>query len=360
MSQTMPMESATVPGTTLHPSRIALGTWAIGGWMWGGTDDAQAIATIKSAIDRGITLIDTAPAYGFGHAEELVGQALAEAKARDRVCIATKVGLDWNDGKVFRNASRARIRKEVDDSLRRLRTDVIDLYQVHWPDPKVSVEEIAEAMLQLYHAGKIRAIGVSNFSVAQMNTFCRRAAPHRSAAVQFVRAWHRGRHPALLPPERHRRSGLRPVVPRASLWADHTGHTLRPRRYSPTGPKIPGAAPEPVCHCCAAARSLCTRELRQARDPSCGAVGSGPRGDRVCSVGRAPTGPAQCCQRYSRLEDRCLGHARDRSHCRFLHNRIRWPRIHGSAGPIGCVAYGKCKHVTSRGGMDCFSDSYRW
>jgi aryl-alcohol dehydrogenase-like predicted oxidoreductase len=184
MSQTTPMESATVPGTTLHPSRIALGTWAIGGWMWGGTDDAQAIATIKSAIDRGITLIDTAPAYGFGHAEELVGQALAEAKARDRVCIATKVGLDWSDGKVFRNASRARIRKEVDDSLRRLRTDVIDLYQVHWPDPKVSVEEIAEAMLQLYHAGKIRAIGVSNFSVAQMNTF-RAVAPLHTAQPPY-------------------------------------------------------------------------------------------------------------------------------------------------------------------------------
>jgi aryl-alcohol dehydrogenase-like predicted oxidoreductase len=184
MSTTTPMESATVPGTTLHPSRIALGTWAIGGWMWGGTDDAQAIATIKSAIDRGITLIDTAPAYGFGHAEELVGQALAEAKARDRVCIATKVGLDWSDGKVFRNASRARIRKEVDDSLRRLRTDVIDLYQVHWPDPKVSVEEIAEAMLQLYHAGKIRAIGVSNFSVAQMNTF-RAVAPLHTAQPPY-------------------------------------------------------------------------------------------------------------------------------------------------------------------------------
>src|SRR6202044_1210553 len=154
MSQTTSMESASIRGTPLNPSRIALGTWAIGGWMWGGTDDAQAIATIKSAIDRGITLIDTAPAYGFGHAEELVGQALAEARARDEVHIATKVGLDWNDGNVFRNASRKRIRKEVEDSLRRLRTDVIDLYQVHWPDPKVSIEETAEAMLELYRAGK--------------------------------------------------------------------------------------------------------------------------------------------------------------------------------------------------------------
>ena len=171
MSQTMSMKTANIPDTRLNPSRVALGTWAIGGWMWGGTDDAQAIATIKSALERGITLIDTAPAYGFGHAEELVGQALAEAGARDKVSIATKVGLDWNEGKVFRSASGARIRKEVEDSLRRLRTDVIDIYQVHWPDPKTPIGETAEAMLGLYRAGKIRAIGVSNFSVAQMEAF---------------------------------------------------------------------------------------------------------------------------------------------------------------------------------------------
>jgi aryl-alcohol dehydrogenase-like predicted oxidoreductase len=184
MSQTRSMEIVTIPGTQLSPSRIALGTWAIGGWMWGGTDDAQAVATIKSAVDRGITLIDTAPAYGFGHAEELVGQALAEAGVRDKVCIATKVGLDWNDGNVFRNASRARIRKEVEDSLRRLRTDAIDIYQVHWPDPKLPVEETAEAMFDLYRAGKIRAVGVSNFSVTQMRTF-RAAAPLHTAQPPY-------------------------------------------------------------------------------------------------------------------------------------------------------------------------------
>jgi aryl-alcohol dehydrogenase-like predicted oxidoreductase len=184
MSQTMPMEVASIPNTPLNPSRIALGTWAIGGWMWGGTDDAQAIATIQSAVDRGITLIDTAPAYGFGHAEELVGQALAEAGVRHKVCIATKVGLDWNDGNVFRNASRSRIRKEVEDSLRRLRTDFIDLYQVHWPDPKLPIEETAEAMLDLYRAGKIRAVGVSNFSVTQMRTF-RGVAPLQTAQPPY-------------------------------------------------------------------------------------------------------------------------------------------------------------------------------
>src|SRR5271170_779128 len=171
MSQTMSMKTTNIPDTRLNPSRVALGTWAIGGWMWGGTDDAQAIATIKSALDRGITLIDTAPAYGFGHAEELVGQALAEAGARDKVCIATKVGLDWNEGQVFRSASPARIRKEVEDSLRRLRTDVIDIYQVHWPDLAVPIEETAMTMHTLFKEGLIRAIGVSNYSPEQMNQF---------------------------------------------------------------------------------------------------------------------------------------------------------------------------------------------
>ena len=194
---TRPMEFSTIPNTKLNPSRIALGTWAIGGWMWGGTDDAEAVATIKSAVDRGITLIDTAPAYGFGHAEELVGQALAEAGARDKVCIATKVGLNWRDGEVFRDASRARIRKEVEDSLRRLRTDVIDLYQVHWPDPKTPIEETAEAMLSLYRAGKIRAIGVSNFNVAQMETF-RAIAPLHTAQPPY-NLFERGAEADILP-----------------------------------------------------------------------------------------------------------------------------------------------------------------
>jgi aryl-alcohol dehydrogenase-like predicted oxidoreductase len=197
MSQTTSMEFSTIPDTKLNPSRIALGTWAIGGWMWGGTDDAQAVATIKSAVDRGITLIDTAPAYGFGHAEELVGRALAEAGARDNVCIATKVGLNWGGGEVFRDASRARIQKEVEDSLRRLRTDVIDIYQVHWPDPKTPVEEIAEAMLSLYRAGKIRAIGVSNFSVAQMETF-RAIAPLHTAQPPY-NLFERGAEADILP-----------------------------------------------------------------------------------------------------------------------------------------------------------------
>jgi aryl-alcohol dehydrogenase-like predicted oxidoreductase len=167
-------EFVEVPATQLKVSRVALGTWAMGGWMWGGTDQRESIATIRAALHQGINLIDTAPVYGFGVSEEIVGEALQGARAQ--AVIATKTGLEWRDGKVYRNATRARILQEVDDSLRRLRTDYIDIYQVHWPDPKVPVEETAEAMRSLYEAGKIRAIGVSNFSVAEMERF-RQVAP---------------------------------------------------------------------------------------------------------------------------------------------------------------------------------------
>ena len=169
------MEHARISGTSLDVSRVALGTWAIGGWMWGGTDEAESIATLRAAVEHGVDLIDTAPAYGFGHSEEIVGKAFAGG-LRSRVRIATKVGLEWQNGTVFRNASRARILKEVDDSLRRLQTDHIDIYQVHWPDPLVPMEETAGAMRTLFEQGKIGAIGVSNFSVAQMELF-RRVAP---------------------------------------------------------------------------------------------------------------------------------------------------------------------------------------
>jgi len=167
-------EFVAIPEAQLKVSRVALGTWAMGGWMWGGTDQRESIATIHAALHQGINLIDTAPVYGFGVSEEIVGAALEGV--RNQVVIATKTGLEWRDGKIYRNATRARILREVDDSLRRLRTDYIDIYQVHWPDPLVPVEETAEAMRSLYEQGKIRAIGVSNFSVAQMERF-RRVAP---------------------------------------------------------------------------------------------------------------------------------------------------------------------------------------
>jgi len=170
------MERAAIAGTSFEVSRVALGTWAIGGWMWGGTEEAESIATIRAAVERGINLIDTAPVYGFGRSEDIVGKAIAEGHLRPRVLVATKTGIEWSGARVFRNASRARILQEVEDSLRRLRTDHIDIYQVHWPDPLVTIEETAEAMRTLFEQGKIRAIGVSNFSVGQMERF-RRVAP---------------------------------------------------------------------------------------------------------------------------------------------------------------------------------------
>jgi aryl-alcohol dehydrogenase-like predicted oxidoreductase len=167
--------------TSLHPdlpaaSRIGLGTWAIGGWMWGGTDERQAADTVRAALDRGVTLIDTAPAYGFGRAEEIVGTALNEAGRREDIVLATKAGLDWTDGTPVRKATPERIRSEITDSLERLQTDYVDLYQVHWPDPLVPADETARALRALRDEGLIRAIGVSNFPPTQMDTF-RRAAP---------------------------------------------------------------------------------------------------------------------------------------------------------------------------------------
>jgi aryl-alcohol dehydrogenase-like predicted oxidoreductase len=165
------METIEIAGAGVVASRIALGTWAIGGWMWGGTDVRESIRTIHSALDRGVTLIDTAPVYGFGRSEEIVGEALADGARRDRILIATKAGLEWHDGSVHRNAAPARIRQEIEQSLRRLRTDRIDLYQLHWPDPLAPVEETAATFGALVKEGKIRMIGVSNFSPNQLDAF---------------------------------------------------------------------------------------------------------------------------------------------------------------------------------------------
>ncbi|MDX1661394.1 MAG: aldo/keto reductase, partial [Gemmatimonadota bacterium] len=174
------MEKTTIPGRKpREATRVGLGTWAIGGWMWGGSDEEESIRTIHSALDRGIDLLDTAPAYGQGRSEEIVGKALERASARDRVTLVTKVGLEWDaDGEVARNASRERIFTEVEDSLRRLRTDRIDVYMVHWPDPRVPFEETATALAELLERETIGSIAVSNFSPEQMDAFGETAPLH--------------------------------------------------------------------------------------------------------------------------------------------------------------------------------------
>src|SRR5271169_798946 len=162
------MEFTTIPNLKQKVCKIGLGTWAIGGWMWGGTEEKDAINTIIKALERGINLIDTAPVYGFGVSEEVVGKALKQYGKRDQVIIATKVGLSWKDGKVFRDARKETIFSEVEASLKRLQTDYIDLYQVHWPDSTTPISETAQALNSLLKVGKIRSIGVSNFSVEQI------------------------------------------------------------------------------------------------------------------------------------------------------------------------------------------------
>jgi aryl-alcohol dehydrogenase-like predicted oxidoreductase len=152
--------------------------------MWGGTDEKDAVKTLQFSVDNGINLIDTAPVYGFGNSEEIVGKALAEGGRRDKAVIATKVALEWTDGKVYRNSTPARIKAEVEDSLRRLKTDRIDLYQVHWPDPLVPIEETAQALFDLQKAGKILALGVSNYSIEQMDAF-RKLAPLHSTQPPY-------------------------------------------------------------------------------------------------------------------------------------------------------------------------------
>lgn len=154
----------------LELTTIGLGTWAMGGsweWGWGAQDDAESINTIHCALDLGINWLDTAAAYGLGHAEEVVGRALKGR--RDQVIVATKGGQRWHeDGTTFRNSQPDGLRREIEASLRRLQTDYVDLYQIHWPDLDTPVEESWAAMAEFVKEGKARYIGVSNYSVEQL------------------------------------------------------------------------------------------------------------------------------------------------------------------------------------------------
>lgn len=164
----------------IEASAVGLGTWAIGGWMWGGTDRDRSIRAIHASIDAGISLIDTAPAYGQGVAEEILGEAMQGR--RDKVVLATKCGLVWHtqkgnhffdtdQGPVHRYLGRDAIIYELEQSLRRLKTDVIDLYITHWQDPTTPIDETMEALERLKEQGKIRAIGASNCSVEDVRAY---------------------------------------------------------------------------------------------------------------------------------------------------------------------------------------------
>ena len=164
------MDQVRLGKSNLQVSRIAFGAWELGG-DWGATDEAAAIATIRHAADAGINFFDTAQGYGFGASEALIAKALA-GRPRDQIVLATKGGLRPTGGSsIVRDASPEWIRSGVDESLKALKTDYIDLYQIHWPDPNVPFAQTATALAELVKAGKIRHVGVSNFDAAQMAEF---------------------------------------------------------------------------------------------------------------------------------------------------------------------------------------------
>jgi len=177
------MEFQELGTSGVRVSRITFGSWAAGGWMWGGTEQNDAVGAIHAGYDLGVTSIDTAPIYGQGLSEQIVGEAI-KSLPRDQVQVLTKFGMRWdlargdfamktkgNEGRsldVYKYAGRDSIIKECEDSLRRLGTDYIDLYQQHWPDVTTPIDETMEAVARLIEQGKVRAAGVSNYSVAQM------------------------------------------------------------------------------------------------------------------------------------------------------------------------------------------------
>jgi aryl-alcohol dehydrogenase-like predicted oxidoreductase len=176
------MEHRRLGKSELNVSAIGLGTWAIGGKFWGHTDESAAIAAIQKAIDSGINLIDTAPIYGDGHSEEMVGKAVKGR--RHQVIIATKCGVRLKEAMLINDLTPKSLRKEVEVSLKLLGTDVIDLYQCHWPDPNTPIEDTMAEMAKMKTEGKIRAIGVSNFDAALLKK-AQKVAQLASNQVQY-------------------------------------------------------------------------------------------------------------------------------------------------------------------------------
>lgn len=164
------MRTKQVPAIKEPLSVIGLGCWAIGGSkVWNGSDDAHSASTIARALDLGVNFFDVAPVYGFGHAETVLGRALKDSGRRQDVLVATKCGLLWDDEyRIVRNLRPESIRGEIDASLRRLQTDYVDFYQLHWPDSNTPLEDTLGELEKLKHSGKIRYLGLTNFSRPQI------------------------------------------------------------------------------------------------------------------------------------------------------------------------------------------------
>lgn len=189
------MEYRRLGESDLDLSVVGLGTWALGNDFFGEVDDKTSVSAIHAALDSGINLIDTAPAYGAGHAEEVVGKALKGR--RDSAIVATKVGIIRTKDDFIRNLKADSVRQEIDDSLRRLRVETIDLYQIHWPDPNTPLEETLDALEKIHETGKFRHLGVSNFDPQLMEQVRERMSlvsmqPHYSLL-------HRGIEKRILP-----------------------------------------------------------------------------------------------------------------------------------------------------------------
>lgn len=217
------MQRRKLGGTGLEVPAVCFGAWAIGGWYWGGCDDRAALEALRTACELGMDAIDTAPVYGFGHSERVIGEAL-RGLAR-RPLVLTKVGLRWDDarGPVFfesrdnlgnpvtvrRNLRPDSVRFEVEQSLKRLGVDVLDLVQIHWPDPETPLAESLGALLELRQAGKLREIGVSNFTLAMLEeaTRCLGSVPLASTQERFS-ALSRGLERELLPWARRQQVGV--------------------------------------------------------------------------------------------------------------------------------------------------------
>ncbi|MCK4912400.1 MAG: aldo/keto reductase [Candidatus Omnitrophica bacterium] len=173
------MEYRKLGNSSLDVSVVCLGTWAFGGdrW-WGYQDDNDSLEVLEDALARGVNFIDTAPVYGRGHSEEVIGSFIAQGKIREKVILATKLGLRWDGRSIFHDLSRKRMFDEIDASRKRLKTDYFDLYQVHWHDPDTPIGQTAEIMHKFYQDGIIKAIGVSNYSMAQIEEFKKYAPIH--------------------------------------------------------------------------------------------------------------------------------------------------------------------------------------
>ena len=243
------MKTKQLGNSDLHITPVGFGAWAIGGsgweFAWGGQDDSDSIAAIHEALDAGVNWIDTAAVYGLGHSEEVVARALAGMS--NRPYVFTKCSMIWDEKRQIGHSLKAEsIRRECEASLRRLKVDAIDLYQIHWPDPEDEIEEGWATMAKLKEEGKVRHIGVSNFDVGQMRAGTRHRPDHVAAATLLTDPPRSGRgDPALCGPARNRRDRLFPdglgAVDRRHDEGAHRAASHR--RLAAEPPRFPGAAP---------------------------------------------------------------------------------------------------------------------